>query len=89
MRDSVLSFEEIRPYRDEEVKAVMARLSQKHSFKILLQYFFPGKSIEEIEKGLLEIDSSAAFQDKYISKAIFRMIEDSTERLSHEGFEYI
>ncbi|MEL6250391.1 MAG: 1-acyl-sn-glycerol-3-phosphate acyltransferase [Bacteroidota bacterium] len=89
MRNSVLSFEEIRPYRDEEVKAVMARLSQKHSFKILLQYFFPGQSIEDIEKGLMEVESSADFQDKYISKAIRRMKEESTQDLSHEGFEHI
>ncbi|MDW3649024.1 MAG: glycerol acyltransferase [Bacteroidia bacterium] len=89
MRNSVLSFEEIRPYRDEEVKAVMARLSQKHSFKILLQYFFPGQSIEDIEKGLQEVESSADFQDKYISKAILRMKEESTRELSHEGFEHI
>ncbi|MEM6803148.1 MAG: 1-acyl-sn-glycerol-3-phosphate acyltransferase [Bacteroidota bacterium] len=89
MYNSVLSFEEIRPYLDEEVSAVMARLSQKHSFKILLQYFFPGKSIEEIEEGLLAVSSSAEFQDKYISKAIKRMKDESTDELSHKGFEYI
>lgn len=89
MYNSVLSFEEIRPYQDEEVSAVMARLSQKHSFKILLQYFFPGKSIEEIEEGLLAVSSSAEFQDKYISKAIKRMKEESTDELSHRGFQYI
>jgi len=89
MRDSVLSFEEIRPYRDDEVKTVMARLAQKPSFKVLLQYMFPDQDQKKLENGLLKIDSTFAFQAQYISRAIQHMIDDSMGELTHGGFERI
>lgn len=89
MRDSVLSFEEIRPYRDDEVKTVMARLAQKPSFKLLLQYMFPEETHEALEAGLSQIDSTFDFQAQYISKAIQHMIDDSMDAMTHEGFDKI
>lgn len=89
MRDPELSFEEIRPYRDDEVKTVMARLAEKPSFKVLLQYMFPDQSLEDLETGLSQIESTADFQAQYISKAIQHMIDDSMVSMNHGGFETI
>ena len=86
MEEDTLSFDEIRPYHDHEVNAVLMRLTQKHSFFKLMHYMFPEESGASIAENFKNIHDTYTFQEKYISRAIRKMVRDSSEGLTFEGF---
>jgi hypothetical protein len=85
----VESFEEIRPYHDEEVQGVLQRLINKPSFSLLMRYLFPDRATHETLEDLRHIQSTQAFQAQYIRRAIRRIISDSTEGLSISGLDQL
>ncbi|MEL6591771.1 MAG: glycerol acyltransferase [Bacteroidota bacterium] len=82
-------FEEIRPYTDEEVPAVMQRLTQKTSLFVMMGVFFPELSPEEIQQQFAEVNSTAELQEQYIGEAIRRMISASAGQLSVQGLDHL
>jgi hypothetical protein len=82
-----LSFEEIRPYRDSEFRVVIDRISEKHSFYLLMEYLFPGTRVEDIRAELKSLKSIRDFQVKFIQRVIRSFISQGTDGLSHEGFD--
>lgn len=80
-----LSFDEIRPYRDEEVNEVLTQIATKPSFLKLICYMFPHLSPEEIQEGFAHIHSVRAFQALYIHQGMRSLASNSTNGLSYEG----
>ena len=90
MREAVADFEEIRPYRDDEVVAVLRRLSSDPSLlRDLSRYAAPSLSrwVPPIARRLVggklrrafeKIDSVDAFQ-LALSTVFQRMIDDTTD----------
>ena len=85
MEEHALTFEDIRPYHDEEVHAVLQRITQKPSFFQLIRYLFPQMRREDIIEGFRHIHSTRAFQALYIHSAIRSIVAHSTEGLSYTG----
>ncbi len=89
MNEHSLSYEEIRPYHPEEVPEVMLRLSQKPSFFMLMSYLFPGEPGEEVAAKFRAVASVEQFQTEFIRHAIWRILQDSAEEVTWEGFEQL
>lgn len=89
MSDAHLSFDEIRPYFDSEVPGILKQLSQKPSFFALMNYLFPTQSKEEIITRFSSITGVEQFQTEIIQHAIWRMVEESADEISHEGLEQL
>jgi 1-acyl-sn-glycerol-3-phosphate acyltransferase len=82
-----LSYDEIRPYNDSEVKAVIERLLRDDLVVNIVSSFFPEKSKDELiaeAKGLNSIDE---FQSKFIHKMVRRVAKKSTDGITYSGFE--
>ena len=80
-------FEDIRFYKDNEVQPALQEYMRHPMVKALLQFTFPEKNTEEIEKVLRECHSIRDFQSKVIYSSVQKVIEKSTEGLTYDGFE--
>ena len=89
MTEPILSFDEIRPYHDHEVKVVLEKLMEKPSFFSLMAYLFPQIPTNKLIASLKEINTTQDFQKQYIHKAIRGIVADSTQGLSYEGFAHL
>lgn len=98
MRDDVTDFEEIRPYRDDEVAAVLRRLSRDRSLqRDLARYAAPSLSrwVPPLARWLIgrrlsdafaRIDSVDSFQQA-LAGVFQRMIDDTTDGFTVSGIE--
>lgn len=89
MKEPELSFDEIRPYRDEEVNKVLARIANKPSFLKLAPYMFPHLKAKEIQEGFTYVQSTRAFQALYIHQGMRSLVGNSTDGLSYEGIKQL
>ncbi|GAB4417756.1 MAG: 1-acyl-sn-glycerol-3-phosphate acyltransferase [Bacteroidia bacterium] len=87
MEDHTQDFDAIRPYHDEEVHQILARISHKHSFFQLIGYLFPQMTQAEVVEGFSHIHSIRAFQALYIHRAIRSIAADSTDGVTYEGLK--
>ena len=89
MNETELSFEEIRPYRDEEVNEVLKGIAKKPSFLKLAPFMFPHLTAEEIQAGFSYVESTRAFQALYIHQGMRSLVGNSTDGLSYEGIKQL
>lgn len=85
MDHAALSFEDIRPYRDEEVPAIMQRVTERPTFPLLMSYLYPEVPPEAIAQQMRQVRNVAEFQHTYISHAVNHIVRDSITELTHEG----
>lgn len=100
MPQAVTDFDEIRPYRDDEVAAVLRRLSRDPSLlRDLSRYSAPSLSRwapplarwlvgGKLRKAFEKIDSVDAFQQA-LATVFQRMIDDTTDGFSVSGIEQL
>ncbi len=82
-------FEDIRPYRDHEVAAVVERLIKNPSFYDVIRYVHPGLSDDAIREKMDGIDSIADFQKRIAHPAMRILVNRTTESLSVSGMENV
>ncbi|MEM9986424.1 MAG: glycerol acyltransferase [Bacteroidota bacterium] len=82
-----LSVDDIRPYLDAEVPAVLERVIARPSFAVLMAYLYPNTPVEKIASQMRQVDSIKEFQHRYISRAIRNIVRDSIDELTHEGLD--
>ena len=70
-------FDDIRPYRDEEIGAAMQRISESSLFPILASYVFPDRTIDQVRKMVRSIGNIHDFQRKVMYEANLRIIRNS------------
>lgn len=87
MEDQALGFEEIRPYVDAEVPQVMAEVTQRQTFALLMGYLYPDTPPSTIAEQMSAVKSVEEFQHTYISHAVLKIVKESISELSHSGFE--
>lgn len=85
----VKNFDEIRPYKDEEVNRVLMALVENPSFKKLASLFYPELPLEEIRKIFSGINSLHDFQGKITYNVLKKILGSSSDGISHNGFENI
>jgi hypothetical protein len=80
-------FEEIRPYREEEIPQVLRRISEKTSLYVMTGIFFPELTPEQIRKRFHRITTTEEFQDKYMGEALRRMVAVSVKAQTVSGLQ--
>ncbi|MTI31196.1 1-acyl-sn-glycerol-3-phosphate acyltransferase [Xanthovirga aplysinae] len=82
-------FDEIRPFRDEEVDDVLGQLSKDEDSLKYLQLIFPKLSKEEILDKLKNLHTIKDFQVGITYPALQRLLKETTDGLSHSGFDQV
>lgn len=81
--------EDIRPFKGEEVEQALERISKDPRFFDVLEYLFPEVHREKELETLLSDATTHDFQRDFMHKGIRKILEKSSDGLSHEGFEHI
>jgi hypothetical protein len=87
MNYNTADFEEIRPFRDDEVASVIERLTKEPSFYTALRYVFPEAPTDILLGKIKGIKSIDSFQEELIAPAIRRIIRNTTKGLRHQGLD--
>ncbi len=83
-------FDEIRPYRDEEVPEIMNRLSVDPVFSRVLKNLFVDESrIQEIKEAIVQTRDVESFQRSFMVPFLENIIKTSTCGLTVGGTEYL
>jgi len=82
-------FEDIRPYRDHEIRDVMMRLVDNPAIVRLIRNFFPGHSLEVFKDKLISFDSIFDFQLEILQSIIIQILKNTTDGFSYSGVENI
>lgn len=80
-------FDEIRPYSDEEVKAVVHKLIPDPSFQKFIQYLFPNWNSESTQELLTDVSTIKGFQKLLMYPAAKTVAERTTSNISVSGFD--
>ena len=86
---SLLNFDDIRPYRNDEFSTVMSRLLDDPQFNsIVLKSVNQGEAeLEQMKAGLRATKTIEVFQDRFIVPAISNILAQSSKGLSMNGLE--
>lgn len=80
-------FDDIRPYRDEEIPAAMQRIAESTSFPLLSSFVFPDEDIETVRQRVREYKTIEEFQYGVMWYANNQIIKRSTTGLTYDGLE--
>lgn len=82
-------FEDIRPYRDDEVPEVINRIVENESFERLMNYVYPNEVYAELAESMRSISTVRDFQSRVSYPAMRKVINRTVERLSMSGLENV
>jgi len=85
----MLSFDDIRPYRNDEFPSVLARLLEDPVFnRVLMNSLHKGElEIEMMKNAMRQVKSIEVFQDQFIVPVINQILEASSRGLTMQGLE--
>lgn len=79
------SFDDIRPFRDDEINAAMKRISHHPMFPQLTRFIYPDLSIEAAVHQLEAIQTVHELQTSFMIEAIRRIIESFSDGFTSSG----
>ncbi len=82
-------FDDIRPYRDEELPAAMARIAANTLFPALAAYIYPGMTAKEAAEKFLSVTTVGEFHATIMHDVVDRIISYSTNAFTWNGVENI
>ncbi|MBO4660116.1 MAG: 1-acyl-sn-glycerol-3-phosphate acyltransferase [Prevotella sp.] len=80
-------FNDIRPYRDEEIPAAMQRIAESPALQLLASYVFPEKTIDEVRNLLLSFKTINDFQWGVMYYVNEQIIKNSITEFTYGGHE--
>ncbi|MGD9329377.1 MAG: 1-acyl-sn-glycerol-3-phosphate acyltransferase [Cyclobacteriaceae bacterium] len=80
-------FDDIRPYEDHEVGALVEKVLKLSFYNTLIRRFFPGKDPDKLKLAFLRINSIYDFQVKVIYPILKKLINDTSTGLTYSGFD--
>ncbi len=83
------NYDSIRPYRDDEVKAVIERMTNDPEVIAVIKMLFPDKNTEEVVQWLRSMNSVYDFQSQLIAPIILRSLDATGSTYSIEGVEKV
>lgn len=89
MISAIENFEGVRPYYDHEAGTKLQKLMKDPLFMRLINYIWPGMTLEEVQKKAERVKTSMDFQLEFMHPAIRRIVERSSDGLTCEGFEHL
>ncbi len=83
------SFDDIRPYDDLEIPAVMRRLSNSEKLCVIKDLFFPEVDLDALREKLCAIQTSRQFQSDIMVGVVESILQRSTSGFKVTGLENI
>lgn len=80
-------FQDIRPYRDHEFRAVMDNLLNSSLADLLISTVFPGRPVEQIKSQLKSINTIKDFQEQVIYEAMKLVMKSTSTGVTTSGIE--
>ncbi|MGQ0828949.1 MAG: acyltransferase [Bacteroidota bacterium] len=80
-------FNDIRPYYDHEVAPALQRIIKDPIFMKLVDYLWPGTSLEQMLAKAEKVHTSLGFQIEFMHPAIRTIVARSSKGLTCNGFE--
>lgn len=80
-------YDDLRPYRDEEIPAAMHRIADHPSFQSLSAYLYPGVPLAEVQQQFRNIRTVRQFQLEIMEKAIQTIVAKSMRGFTCHGLE--
>jgi hypothetical protein len=81
------NFDDIRPYYDHEVHAMLQKVMEDPLFMTLINFLWPEMTFDQVKAKAANIHSSLAFQLEFMDAAIKKIVEISSAGLTSSGFE--
>jgi hypothetical protein len=81
------NFDDIRPYRDDEISAAMERIATNTTFPLLASYVFPEKDVAEVRDLVRSIDTVYGFQTEVMKPMNERIIAQTMTSFTYSGLE--
>lgn len=85
--DVTKDFDDIRPYRDDEIPSAVKRIASDPAFTSVMRYLFSGKELAEHIAEFPEYKTVAEFQIKFMQDALNSVILQTTDGFECSGFE--
>ena len=82
-----MSFEDIRPYNDSEVKEKISNLLSEEQFQQIIKHVMPEVPFPMFERQMKSLTNIRDFQTKVIVPLLDKLISKSTKGLSYSGVE--
>ncbi|GHU95672.1 glycerol acyltransferase [Bacteroidia bacterium] len=80
-------FDDLRPYRDEEIASAMQRITESDYFSQLSSFVFPNRDAEEIKQMMRGFTSIYEFQSQVMALFNEQVIARSMRHFSYDGLE--
>lgn len=87
MNAAINDFENMRPYRDDEIPDAMRRIAASELFPLIASYVFPGTDIEAVRSHIRDITTIDRFQHDVMSVVNEQVIKRSMSRFSYGGLQ--
>lgn len=88
-RDISTVWDDIRPFRDEEIPDAMHRIAEDKDFPKVIEYLYGPDCIEEKIKEFSAFKSVYEFQSKFMSDAIKTIARKTTTGFTFDGFKHL
>lgn len=83
------NFDDMRSYRDEEIKDAIERVTKVPELQPVIQFLFPNEEVKIVMERLSRIDTIYAFQHVVIAPLILSICERSKSKVIFNGVENI
>lgn len=80
-------FDDIRPYRNDEIHAAMQRIADSETFPLLSSFVFPDEDIETVRRRVRSYHSIDDFQFGVMWHVNNQIVKRSTTGLTYEGLD--
>ncbi len=80
---------EMKPYSDAELAAVMKGIAEDEIFPELMDFVYPGVSIEELKNTLRSFPTIRDFQHKFMAEVFNRIINNTSDGAVLNGLENV
>lgn len=80
-------FDDIRPYRDDEIPAAMQRIANSTSFPLLASYVYPDEPLDAVRERIANYKNIKEFQSETMSMVNKQIVLNSITDFSCSGLE--
>jgi len=82
-------FDDIRPYREDEIPAAMQRIAHSPSFALLASYVYPDEPVDAVRRRVEGYRSVRQFQTEAMRRVNERVVENSISEFTCAGLQHL
>lgn len=80
-------FNDIRPYKDDEIQAAMHRIAESPHISNIASYLYPGIDVNMFKQLLMSCSTVDDFQKKVMRNVVQKIVSGTMKNLTHSGIE--